>query len=219
MPTGITADVVETSIADMTTTYKIGTGTATTGTTASNVAIGSTVAYTNTRNEVDVQLKKIVTGKMGDRSKSFEFSAVLKDAAGTTIKNFDNGKITTDEDGNVKHTVAEDKDPTKIYLTHEESFDFGNLPVGAKLEITEKDEQLGYTVSTAKDDEAAQEDADGKYELTIPNANCTVKFTNSKTVEIDTGVRTDITPYAILMTLAAGAGAVMFARRRRRRTA
>ena len=52
------------------------------------------------------------------------------------------------------------------------------------------------------------------YSFTVPEEDGAVTFTNSKTVEVDTGIRLDFLPYVLLLGMTA-VGAVWILRRRR----
>ena len=218
LPTGITATVEETAVADMTTTYQVGTASGQ-GTKAANVAIGSTVAFTNTRDEVEVTLQKLVEGNMGNRDEAFTFSAVLTDAVGTAITGFDNGTIVTDNSGKVSR-----KDGLTISLKHNETFNFGDLPVGAILEISETNGEA-YITSQEENPDWKTVESNKTYPLVIPSSTssstCIVKFKNYRNVEIDTGIYDDTSPYLLLLGLIplAGVGVILGQRRRRRRIA
>ena len=157
-----------------------------------------------TRKVAKVDLQKIVNGNMGDRTADFTFKVSITESDGKTPIVIEN---VTDEDGVWRK---------EIKLKHNEIEALGSLPVGAMVTIEELD-GTAYTTTVAQDD--AEKGEKKSYTFSVPNQDCLVKFTNYRSVEIDTGVRTDVAPYAILMGLAAGAGAIMFARRRRRRIA
>ena len=210
LPNNVTATVTETAVPNMTTKNTEG-GTIK----AENVAVGGAVTFTNTRKEVDVKLQKNVQGNLGDRSKTFTFTAILNDVDGKPLANFSNNTITTDDEGNVTKTIS---------LKHGQVFEFGKLPVGAQVIITENDpayDSAGGGTET-KNTTVAGQDVEGvqndmAYTFTVPNKDCKVIYTNERDVEVDTGVATDVLPYVLLLGFVTLAGAGLLMGRRRRR--
>ena len=90
-----------------------------------------------------------------------------------------------------------------MYLTHNQSVEFDNLPAG-----------VTYTVS---------ETADTNYTTTQTGDSGTIasaflsdaQFTNYRNIEIDTGVSLETTAYMLIMALAMAGFAMMVIRRRK----
>ena len=204
LPNNVTATVKEDAPTHMTTTFKIGSADAIEGLSAAGVAVGQTVTFTNTRDNVKVTLKKIVKGNMGDKNRGFTFTVTVKDKNGNPVEVTD----VTDSNGQWTGTLSDGQ-------THV----FDKLPVGAKVTIKETEANTdGYGTSVDAGTISGTDDGEGTYTFTIPASDCTVNYTNNKEVEIDTGVSTDSKPYLFLLGLIplAGFGAVMMARKRRR---
>jgi plastocyanin len=216
LPNNVTATVTETQVTNMTTIYQINDGAKQNGNSAAKVAVGETVTFTNTRNEVDVKLKKNVKGNMGDVNKKFSFTVVIMDANGSPLANFNNETITTDANGKVTKPIS---------LKHGEIFDFGNLPVGAKVTITEENpdypalppETINSEKTTITRDDISNQLVSMEYTFIVPNQTCTVIYTNEREIKVDTGVANDMMPYVLLLGFVTLAGAGLLMGRRRRR--
>ena len=215
LPNNVTVTVTEEVVGNMTTTYKINNGADQNGNSAANLAVGDGVIFKNTRNKVQVMLKKNVKGNMGDVNKKFSFTVVIMDANGSPLANFSNGTTTTNENGVVQE---------KIRLAHnDDPYNFGSLPVGAKVKITENDPEYPEldnvkTVETTITGDHVTGDSDGmNYTFIVPNQTCTVIYTNEREIKVDTGVANDMMPYVLLLGFVTLAGAGLLMGRRRRR--
>lgn len=154
-----------------------------------------------------VSIKKLVTGNMGDKSKKFNFTVSVKN--GTTELPFKlDGTSCT---GSAKFSLSDDE---MIKLTE--------VPVGATVIIIEDDYSSGrYTTSNTIDGSVS----DTGRNATISriqqlnnnkNAAHEVDFTNNKEAIPDTGVDLNSTPYILMLGIvAAGAGVMLFGRRKR----
>ena len=90
-----------------------------------------------------------------------------------------------------------------------------NLPVGATIEIKE-DDGTGYQASYTQGEATTK--TDGTTATFILNAKGnTVTFFNDETIQIDTGIRDDVSPYLFLLGLIPLAGVGLFLGQRRRR--
>ena len=154
-----------------------------------------------------VNIKKLVSGNMGDKSKSFHFTVSVVN--GNTSLPF---KI-----GESQYT-----DSTEITLSDSQTITLTQVPVGAKVTITEYDYSgKGYTTSYTIDGSAS---ADGRtaeisnIQQVNNNENVAhnVIFTNNKDAIPDTGLNLGTTPYILALGIAAlGAGLLIFGRRKR----
>ncbi len=145
-----------------------------------------------------VQLKKLVTGNMAERSDEFTFTIQVS-RNGQPVK-FQVGE--TEHQGQAVITLTHDL-PVTLYL-----------PVGANVQITE--DPLDYTLLRA---EGATNGAlsGHTYTLTVAEEDSgkTITFTNQKTQIIDTGVRTSDAPYGAVLVLDLLYGIWILRRRRR----
>lgn len=154
-----------------------------------------------------VNIKKIVTGNMGDKSKAFHFKVSVV-----------NGNINLPFNiGATQYSGSAD-----ITLSDNQTTMVTKVPVGATVTITENDYSgSGYTTSytiggsdstignTAEISNIQQlnEDENTAHEVT---------FTNNKDAIPDTGLDLNTTPYILALGIvAAGAGVLLFRRRKR----
>ena len=150
-----------------------------------------------------VNIKKLVTGNMGDKSKPFHFKV-------SVVKGNTNLPFKIDK---TQYT-----DPTEITLSDNQTTALTQVPVGATVTITE-DNYSGYTTSCTIDGSASA----GGRTATISNiqqnnenAAHEVTFTNNKEAIPDTGLNLGTTPYILALGIAAlGAGLLIFGRRKR----
>lgn len=150
-----------------------------------------------------VNIKKLVTGNMGDKSKPFHFKV-------SVVKGNTNLPFKIDK---TQYT-----DPTEITLSDNQTTALTQVPVGATVTITE-DDYSGYTTSCTIDGSASV----GGRTATISNiqqnnenAAHEVIFTNNKEAIPDTGLNLGTTPYILALGIAAlGAGLLIFGRRKR----
>lgn len=150
-----------------------------------------------------VNIKKLVTGNMGDKSKPFHFKV-------SVVKGNTNLPFKIDK---TQYT-----DPTEITLSDNQTTALTQVPVGATVTITE-DNYSGYTTSCTIDGSASA----GGRTATISNiqqnnenAAHEVTFTNNKEAIPDTGLNLGTTPYILALGIVAlGAGLLLFGRRKR----
>lgn len=152
-----------------------------------------------------VNIKKLVSGNMGDKSKSFHFTVSVVN--GNTSLPFKIGE--TQYTGSTEITLSDNKATT---LTQ--------VPVGATVTITENDySDSRYTTSYIIDNSASVTDRTATISNIQQLNNDTaheVVFTNSKEAIPDTGLNLGTTPYILVLGIAAlGAGLLIFGRRKR----
>ena len=189
------------------------------GVAGDKVDVGSGAAFTNSYVTGDLEIKKQVTGNMGDMDKYFKFTVTLTGEAG---KNYaDSYKITGGSYvGNPESIVFnETTGKAVIYLRHGETVTIQDLPNGMKYQVVEDDysgEQYTTTVNEASDRDSGIITSAFASDLTKAEEKDTVSFVNSKTNEdIDTGVYLDNLPYIIVFAGVLAAVAVLVIRRRR----
>lgn len=155
-----------------------------------NKGATAVASFTNTYTPSNrtITLKKVVTGNMGDKDRSFTFSATKATLGKTSLKDSETTTITAKVGENV--TITE-TDPGS-YTVSAAGVEDG--------EFNEKENS--YTFTVTKD----------------MNTNTVITFTNTKTIQPPNGITTTIAPYAIMVVLAAGAGVYfVYSRRRRNR--
>ena len=152
-----------------------------------------------------VNIKKLVTGNMGDKNKPFRFTVSV-----------------VNENTNLPFKIDETQytGSTKITLSDNQTRKLTQVPVGATVTITEDDYSGSrYTTSCTIDGSASA----GDRIATISNIqqlnNDTaheVIFTNNKEAIPDTGLNLGTTPYILALGIVAlGAGLLLFGRRKR----
>lgn len=154
-----------------------------------------------------VDIKKNVTGNMGDKSKKFNF--IISVVNGNTNLPF---KI-----GETQYTGS-----TTITLSDKQTTRLTQVPVGATVTITEDDYYSNdrYTPSyTIDDNPSVSNNREAKITSISRRDNDVsheVTFTNNKDAIPDTGLDLNTTPYILaLCIVAAGAGVLLFRRRKR----
>lgn len=154
-----------------------------------------------------VDIKKNVTGNMGDKSKKFNF--IISVVNGNTNLPF---KI-----GETQYTGS-----TTITLSDKQTTRLTQVPVGATVTITEDDYYSNdrYTPSyTIDDNPSVSNNREAKITSISRRDNDVsheVTFTNNKDAIPDTGLDLNTTPYILALGIvAAGAGVLLFRRRKR----
>lgn len=146
-------------------------------------------------------VSKEVTGNMGDLDKEFDVTVTFTAPEDETV----GAPITYVEDGVTKTIATTDWDAEKntasvvIKLKHEETITFKNIPEGVTYTVVE-DDYTGEDYDDAEydfSDEAkiVNGDVDG-------NNDDTVKITNNKDTEVDTGIALDSAPYFVILAVA-----------------
>lgn len=112
---------------------------------------------------------------------------------GDTAKEFDFTYSCGENSGNFK-------------LAHNGSYTIENLPIGSVLTITEGESEYTVAVTGA--------DQDGRNATVTVAEGVTVTFTNTKEVNIDTGISLDTLPYVLLLGGMAVLGGALLLRRK-----
>ena len=153
-----------------------------------------------------VNIKKLVTGSMGDKSKQFNFTVSVV-----------NGSIKLPFNiGETQYTGS-----TTITLSDKQTTRLTQVPVGATVTITEDDYSNDrYTPSYEIDgDPSAANSREAKItSISRRDNDATHKviFTNNKDAIPDTGLDFNTTPYILVLGIVvAGAGVLLFGRRKR----
>lgn len=154
-----------------------------------------------------VNIKKIVTGNMGDKSKEFHFKVSVVNGNISLPFNIDETQCSGSED---------------ITLSDNQTTMLTKVPVGATVTITEDD----YSGSRYETSYAIKNSDSGKSRIATisdiqqlnndENIPHEVTFTNNKDAIPDTGLDFNTTPYILALGIvAAGAGVLLFRRRKR----
>ena len=157
--------------------------------------------FTNTYSAGTLQIKKTVTGILGDKTRYFRFTVTL---------NGEEGKTYNDTYAVGETSYAENPTEIKIgetatfYLKHDETLAIENLPYGVSYTV-EEDTPDDYTVTMTAS------------EGVIGAASVTASFTNNKGGTPDTGISLDSLPYVAILVLAVAGSAFMIARKYTRR--
>lgn len=154
-----------------------------------------------------VEIKKLVTGSMGDKSKGFHFVVSVVNGNSSIPFNIDGTQCSGSAD---------------IILSDNQTTRLTKVPVGATVTITEDDYsssryETSYTINNSASVEGkiaiisniqqSNEDENTAHE---------VIFTNRKDAIPDTGLDFNTTPYILALGIvAAGAGVLLFRRRKR----
>ena len=169
------------------------------------------VTYTNTLKTADIEIKKLVSGNMGNRSEDFAFTLKLLDSKGNEAKfpasvTVDNGAI------------SEDQKSVTVSLHHEETIKVSGLPVGTKLVISEMHSDYTATVKQGEKVLAASEEGVPQTSATVEIGltNEKVVFTNDKEVTIDTGIVLDSLPYILILAGVAVVAVALVLHKRRK---
>lgn len=152
-----------------------------------------------------VNIKKIVTGNMGDKSKAFHFKvSVVNESINLPF--------------NIGGTLYEG--PADITLSDNQTTMLTKVPVGATVTITEDDYsssryETSYTINNS-DSGAGRIATISDIQQLNKNTAHEVTFTNNKEAIPDTGLDLNTTPYILALGIvAAGAGVLLFRRRKR----
>ena len=155
----------------------------------------TTITITNTRKVGDVDVTKIVSGNMGETDKNFSFTASIKDGQNSL-------KLIKADDGTIKVSQEGGEGSIHFNLTHEQTKQFKDLPVGAVLMI-EEDEYGDYAQSYKIGEGSDQQSRAAQ--VTVNNGNTEIVFTNDKTVVAPTQLYSGTGPMAVLVVFSLGA--------------
>jgi pilin isopeptide linkage protein len=194
----------------------------------STTVVKKPIVFTNHCATDELVISKTVTGAMGDKSKSFEFTLDIP-ASGDNIQLAAGAKIT----GEI-HRNGGGKDPVeftvggtnKFSLAHGEKLVIGNVPQGMIYTVTETacaDYQTSIVGTTSTGNTQVTKNVNGNtYDAGANGQNTpvvhggnTIAFTNHKEI-IRTGIVLDIAPYLVgLALIALGAGIALVRSRKR----
>lgn len=146
-------------------------------------------------------VRKTVSGNMGDRNREFDFTVQAQNSKGQQVS----------VDGTYEGILVQNG---QFKLKHGQSLVIPELPYGVTCTVTESiPEEEGYTTTVKVD---GGEEKSSKT-VTVENMNtaAVIDFTNTKTLNVPTGIFTDNLPYLMMLAMAA-IGLTGFGRSRKR---
>lgn len=134
-------------------------------------------------------VRKTVSGNMGDRNREFDFTVQAQNSEGQPVS----------VDGTYEGIFVQNG---QFKLKHGQSLVIPELPYGVTCTVTESiPEEEGYTTTVKVD---GGEEKSSKT-VTVENMNtaAVIDFTNTKTLNVPTGIFTDNLPYLMMLAMAA----------------
>lgn len=164
--------------------------------------LNNEAAFTNTYTANKLQIKKLVAGNLGDKSKYFDFTVKLTAQDGKKYSL--PATITGGSEKSEKKESVTISGNTTFKLKHNDTITIENLPVGVTYEVTE----------ATPDDYSAEYVYSNTSKITT-GESATVTVTNTKSGGIDTGVYLSNLPYILIFAGVLAIAAVFVVRRRR----
>lgn len=162
--------------------------------------IGKVLGFENEFLAGDLEIKKLVTGNMGEKDRIFNVVLTLTAPAG---KDMTKVPITVNSVENY-YDFTGGSETLELEFSEEDPITINNLPYGVSWSVEEEDlTGEGYNAAVYSDDDG-----------TIEGASKEVTITNHKNQDIPTGINLDNLPY-ILILVGAAAGLVAFTLKRR----
>ena len=134
-------------------------------------------------------VRKTVSGNMGDRNREFDFTVQAQNSKGQQVS----------VDGTYEGILVQNG---RFKLKHGQSLVIPELPYGVTCTVTESiPEEEGYTTTVKVD---GGEEKNSKTVI-VENMNtaAVIDFTNTKTLNVPTGIFTDNLPYLMMLAMAA----------------
>ncbi len=165
--------------------------------------------FENTYKAGSLTVTKTVDGTMGDRSKKFPIDVVFTAPSDKKVT----GTITYYAGETEKGTVAPGEEgwtgskTVSLELAHGETIQFDNIPDGVKYTVIEDPDTIKHLTS-----ETEEQDKPNSYKVAGEVTSATaitagsvtpVTITNTKDIDVDTGITLETLPYVLLMALAA----------------
>lgn len=166
--------------------------------------------FENTYKAGSLTVTKTVDGTMGDRSKKFPIDVVFTAPSDKKVT----GTITYYAGETEKGTVAPGEEEegwtgsktVSLELAHGETIQFDNIPDGVTYTVIEGDaiDHLETSKQDQSNPEAYKVDGEVTSATAITAGSVTpVTITNTKDIDVDTGITLETLPYVLLMALAA----------------
>lgn len=146
-------------------------------------------------------VSKTVNGNMGDRNREFDFTVQAQNSKGQPVS----------VDGTYEGILVQNG---QFKLKHGQSLVIPELPYGVTCTVTESiPEEEGYTTTVKVD--GGEEKSSKTVTVEKMNTAAVIDFTNTKTLNVPTGIFTDNLPYLMMLAMAA-IGLTGFGRSRKR---
>jgi hypothetical protein len=157
--------------------------------------------FENTYDAGELTVQKLITGNMADLSDTFDFTITFTAASGTAISAAQKEAITVTggENGQWAATGL----VYTLTLGNGDTVSFANLPAGTTYEVAEDSKDYTKTENVTKADGEIKGGDKDEYIVT-----------NTREIEIDTGVNLETGAYMLIMALTLVGFAVMAIRRR-----
>lgn len=181
-------------------------------------------AVENTYSAGSLEVKKVVTGNLGDKNKEFNVTVTFTAPAGKTVA----GDISYVENHEQKTIKSSDWKASEngivakaeIAVAHNDTITFTNIPYDVTYTVVEDDYTKAADGTTKDYDEAQYAAVDSDTEKgtvgKIDTAKETMTITNNKgDNHIDTGVILDNAPYILMLAVVAGAAMTLVIKKRR----
>lgn len=172
-------------------------------------------AVENTYSAGSLEVKKVVTGNLGDKNKKFNVTVTFMAPAGKTVAG-DISYVENHEQKTIKSSDWKEGSVTKkIAVADGDTITFTNIPYDVTYTVLEDD----YKTSDGYDDakyEAVDSVPEKGEKGKIDTANETMTITNNKgDKNIDTGVILDNAPYILMLAVVAGGAMTLVIKKRR----
>lgn len=177
-------------------------------------------AIENTYSAGSLEVKKVVTGNLGDKNKKFNVTVTFTAPAGKTVAG-DISYVENHEQKTIKSSDWKDDVATvKIAVAHNDTITFTNIPYDVTYTVVEDDYTKAADGTTKDYDEAQYAAVDSDAEKgtvgKIDTAKETMTITNNKgDNHIDTGVILDNAPYMLMLAVVAGGAMTLVIKKRR----
>lgn len=177
-------------------------------------------AVENTYSAGSLEVKKVVTGNLGDKNKLFNVTVTFTAPAGKTVAGdisyVENRETKTIKPSDWKDGVAK----AEIAVAHNDTITFTNIPYDVTYTVVEDDYTKAADGTTKDYDEAQYAAVDSDTEKgtvgKIDTASETMTITNNKgDNNIDTGVILDNAPYMLMLAVVAGGAMTLVIKKRR----
>lgn len=168
------------------------------------------ISYTYSAGSLEV--KKLVTGNLGDRNKEFNVTVTFTAPADKEVKSvisYTDGTPKTIETSAWTEKNGSKQAEVTITLKHDETVTFTNIPYDVTYTVTEAD----YTPEGYDEEVIVYSDNVNK-KIDADTPNDTVTITNNKGTNVDTGIVLDSLPYILLIAVAL-VGVVAFTAKKR----
>lgn len=137
---------------------------------------------------VDVTIEKEVTGNMAELEREFEFTVIVN---------------------------GDTENPRAVSISQGNSRTLEDIPKDAELKLFENAEGYDIDIEIIVGNAEVNPNQDGSYAITLAGEDITIKVTNYKDEEIDTGISLDSLPYLLILAGATVGLGVKFVRKRK----